>query len=222
MSMTNWLEDLPKFPRLAKGAHEATDNEMCAMELIAFMEREPHSDKPTCTCPVLASFVRTLNDRMPDYRRNDLLPVLPRLVGTRNRELERPRGALFTMRIVTDLVPLALDGVIDAELVRAMREAQDLTAAYAAARAATYASGNAAADASANAEANAAANAAAIAAAIAAANAADAAAGKHDFWAHAVQILVQAIELDPSHAPAAWDTKRALTAPMKFDRKALA
>lgn len=78
----NWLNDLPKLPKLSAGSHLAGSPELCAMELVAFMERLPHSDKPDCTCPIIGEFVRVGNDHMPDSERQKLLPILPELVGT--------------------------------------------------------------------------------------------------------------------------------------------
>ena len=223
-----------QLPNLSEGGHEEGSGELCAMEMVAFMERLPHSDRPECTCPVLAAYVRCLNDRMPDSRRNEIQPILPLLVDTVSPSLEHTRAEYFAMQMVTKLVPIVLDGRIGPELVSAMRDAEALdvacdaaraanaaayayaadaayTAANAAANAAAYAYAAAdaayAADADAYAAANAAANAAAYAYAYAAADAARAAAD-HDFWAHAIEILKGAIELDPKIKPAQWEPVR--------------
>ena len=214
----DWNNYIPELPSLAHGGHEAGSGQLCAMEMVAFMERLPHSDRPDCTCPVLAEYVRCINDRMPDDRRNDLLPVLPLLTGTVNNELEQKRAEHFAMSMVTKLVPLALRGRITDELVDAMISAPDLESARAAAAAADADAAARAAAAAADADAraaaraaaaaaDAAARAAAAAAARAAARAADAA-EPHDFWAHAISILVEAIHLDPQIKPAQWDYTR--------------
>lgn len=41
-----------------------------------------HSDHPRCTCPIIAAFVRGLNDEMPDDIRQELTAHVPRLIGT--------------------------------------------------------------------------------------------------------------------------------------------
>jgi hypothetical protein len=64
--MNEWDQYLKQLPQLESGAHEEGSGSLCAMEMVAYMEREPHSDAPKCTCPVLASYVRTLNDNMSD------------------------------------------------------------------------------------------------------------------------------------------------------------
>ena len=55
-----------------------------AMEMVAWLAGEKHSDEPQCTCPVLASYVRALNDLLPsDAARDRLLRrMVPRLVNT--------------------------------------------------------------------------------------------------------------------------------------------
>lgn len=69
---------------LKHGAHSSREEGMCAMEAVAWLANEPHSDSPACTCPVLASVVRKWNDSLPDADRTRLLrPLLPKLIGTR-------------------------------------------------------------------------------------------------------------------------------------------
>src|SRR5688572_13029700 len=71
---------------LLHGSHEADSGEMCAMEAVAWLAGEPHSDAPKCACPVIARLVIRLNDRMgsDDAMRTDLLrPLLPKIVGSR-------------------------------------------------------------------------------------------------------------------------------------------
>ncbi|MBK8978379.1 MAG: hypothetical protein IPM29_20955 [Planctomycetes bacterium] len=72
-----------RFP-LGRGAHTTRDDGLCAMELVAWLAGEPHTDEPRCACPVLTAYVRALNDLLPDAMRDRLLrPFAPRLVGTR-------------------------------------------------------------------------------------------------------------------------------------------
>lgn len=78
----DWLKDLPKMPLLSKGSHKPGSAELCAMELVAFMERLPHSASPECTCEVITPFTQNGNDAMSPLERQKLLPLLPLLVGT--------------------------------------------------------------------------------------------------------------------------------------------
>jgi hypothetical protein len=90
-----WEKYIGSLPELKAGNHKEGSGSLCAMEMVAFMERLPHSDAPECTCPVLASYVRTLNDNMGDKTRQKLLPILPMLVGTVNDDLIVPRAKFF-------------------------------------------------------------------------------------------------------------------------------
>lgn len=69
---------------LTKGSHVTRDAGVCAMEMVAYLAGEKHSDSPACTSPVLAAFVRAWNDAIPDdeTRTRLLKPILPRLIGT--------------------------------------------------------------------------------------------------------------------------------------------
>src|ERR1051326_4106871 len=58
---------------------------VCAMEAVAWLAGEPHSDQPQCACPVIGAFMRSWNDNIrDDETRTALLrPLLPALIGTR-------------------------------------------------------------------------------------------------------------------------------------------
>jgi len=84
-----------QLPPLQKGSHRSPKAGLCAMEMIAFMERLPHSDAPACTCPVIAAYVRVLNDEMPDRLRPRLLPYLSPLVGSVAPDYEVGRAQFF-------------------------------------------------------------------------------------------------------------------------------
>jgi hypothetical protein len=95
--------------RLRQGAHDSAEDGVCAMEAVAWLEGLQHSDHPPCTCPVIATFVRRINDEMPDDVRQRLVAYLPRLVGTVSPEHERERGEYLAWRAVTVFAPLALE-----------------------------------------------------------------------------------------------------------------
>jgi hypothetical protein len=74
---------LARVTALARGSHAPSEKQMCAMEAVAYVAGEPWSDHPKCACPVIAAFMRSWNDTLPDDERNALLlPLVPRLVGT--------------------------------------------------------------------------------------------------------------------------------------------
>lgn len=85
------------FIPLEKGAHATRESGVCAMELVAWMAGEAHTDHPVCTCPVLATFVRRWNDGLPNNTERDRLlrPFLLQLIGTRSTpEVEKRRSYL--------------------------------------------------------------------------------------------------------------------------------
>lgn len=102
-----WDKYIGQLPTLSAGSHTEGSGSLCAMEMIAYMERLPHSDSPACTCPVLASYVRSLNDGMNDEARQKLLPVLPMLVGTVNDDLVVKRAQFLADAANERFVPMA-------------------------------------------------------------------------------------------------------------------
>ena len=80
---------------LKSGAH-SPDSTFCVMEAVAFVAGEPWSDHPECACPVISAFLRAWNDGLPsDADRDRLLKsLIPRMVGTRNKDLEKKRSLM--------------------------------------------------------------------------------------------------------------------------------
>jgi hypothetical protein len=78
---------LAQITELADGAHEPPEDGgvvACAMEAAAYIAGEPWSDHPECVCPVIAAFMRSWNDALPDTDRTALLlPLIPKTIGTR-------------------------------------------------------------------------------------------------------------------------------------------
>lgn len=101
--MQRLIDQLP----LRRGAHPTRDEGMCAMEMVAWLAGEAHSDEPRCACPVLTSLVRACNDSLTDAMRNRYLrPLVPRLVNTRRTAaVERARGLLAVDCVVRELLP---------------------------------------------------------------------------------------------------------------------
>ncbi len=159
----NWNDEIKnlRLPPLKHGAHSSPEAGVCAMEMVAFLERLPHSDAPECTCPVIAAYVRGINDMLPDGERNRLLPYLPRLVGTVAPQHQQARAEYLTWQAVRVFAPMALRavGLYDhAAKLEAQTDLRDATRA--AADAAAYAANATRAAADAAYAANAAADAA--------------------------------------------------------------
>lgn len=67
---------------LSKGHHFHAAEGRCAMEWVAYIAGEPHTDKPVCVSPVLRGVAIGLNDIMPNDVRQKLRPYLGRMIGT--------------------------------------------------------------------------------------------------------------------------------------------
>jgi hypothetical protein len=181
--------------RLAEGGHKNPNDGLCFMEMAAWFAGEKHSDKPECACPVLGAYGIRLNDRMPDDVRDWLLkPLVPMIVGTRDKDSEVKRAEFLAMWATNKILPIILRerGLLkEAEACESAASLSEAKAAAAAADAAAFAA------ASAEIAATYAASAAAYAATYAAfaatyANAANADAAEH-IWTVAVEGLRQAI-----------------------------
>ena len=59
---------------LKQGVHRSFDAGACAMEAVAYLAGEPHSDHPICASPVISAFMREWNDSLDDEGRQKLKP----------------------------------------------------------------------------------------------------------------------------------------------------
>jgi hypothetical protein len=79
-----WLQDIQtlKLPPLLQGMHDRPEKGVCFMEMVAFMERLPHSDHPPCTGLTLCHIAQTCNDLISyQENRNRLIAFVPDFVG---------------------------------------------------------------------------------------------------------------------------------------------
>lgn len=113
---------VPDFlPVLSAGAHPSPRNGSCVMEYASILAGEAFSDHPACTHPVLASAARTVNDRLDQDHRQQLLPLIPRLMGTTDdRAALSVQLAVWSARQVLDLAWPEHQGVCE----NAIRTAQ--------------------------------------------------------------------------------------------------
>jgi hypothetical protein len=88
---------LAQITELHHGGHRPNaEGRMCAMEAVAYIAGEPWSDTPQCASPVISAFMSVWNDGLPDAERTTLLlPLIPRLVGTRGDEALEERRSLM-------------------------------------------------------------------------------------------------------------------------------
>lgn len=80
---------------LKTGNHPSNDG-MCVMEAVAFFANESHSDHPTCACPVISTFIRSVNDWCTHEQRQDLKRFILPMIGTKGTlEVEIKRAEHF-------------------------------------------------------------------------------------------------------------------------------
>lgn len=94
---------------LAKGGHDTPDDGLCLLEAVAMFAGEDHTDQPRCVSPVLRTYGIRLNDVLPDDRRQQLKPLIPRLVGTAGDGLDETRSYLALDWLVRTWTPTWLD-----------------------------------------------------------------------------------------------------------------
>jgi hypothetical protein len=123
--------------QLSKGQHETPEKGRCAMEWVAYLAGEPHSDAPVCVSPLLRSLGISLNDWLPDDQRQRMRPYLARMIGTADDGLDVQRAFVCADWAVRECVPLVFDLVpelmIEAEALRSLSPICDVASAGAAA-----------------------------------------------------------------------------------------
>lgn len=77
---------------LEHGAHKHRRDGVCLMEAVAWFAGRPHSDAPQCVSPALRLFGVRLNDALPHDRRQQLIPLIPALIGTAGDGHDDTRG----------------------------------------------------------------------------------------------------------------------------------
>jgi hypothetical protein len=70
-------------PVLSPGRHRSPRRGACFMELASVLAGERWSDHPACTHPLLAELARLVNDWTSDAGRQQLMPLIPSVIGRR-------------------------------------------------------------------------------------------------------------------------------------------
>jgi hypothetical protein len=117
-------ERLQKLPELHidEGGHDEFEKGHCAMELVSWLAGEKFSDRPSCTSPVLSSFLVRLNDGLPEDLRQELKPYLPRVIGTAGDGQDEARGWLAADFTIRTVLPTWLELAGVEESAKALRE----------------------------------------------------------------------------------------------------
>lgn len=92
-------------PKLSRGRHRSAKTGACFMEFASYLAGEPWSDHPQCTDPVLSHLARAVNDRLPDDRRGEIAPEIPRVIGLRGDH--RVLAPLIAVRAASAALPIA-------------------------------------------------------------------------------------------------------------------
>jgi hypothetical protein len=107
--------------KLSAGRHASAKDGMCVMEATAFLAGEKHSDGPLSACPVLGAYLRLLNDIATFSQRQDLLPFIPRLIGSTSKKHMHRRAQYLVRQAVTVFLPLMYDRLGLTEIAAALR-----------------------------------------------------------------------------------------------------
>lgn len=100
------FRELAEIIRLEKGRHRSPQDGVCAMELVAWMAGEKHTDHPKSASPVIAAFIRSFNDALDPAHRQQLGVVAARMVGTRgSREQDLLRSQILWDWMISTAVP---------------------------------------------------------------------------------------------------------------------
>ena len=120
--------DTFKNVRLVYGHPKSRTEGVSAMEAVAWIAGEPHTDRPQTACPFLTTVVNEINDTLNDDDRQAILkPIVPRLVNTRHHLLEGTRRLTahdWTIRVAA---PAWLELVGATDSAGALRGLPELT-----------------------------------------------------------------------------------------------
>ncbi|HEX8753608.1 MAG TPA: hypothetical protein VF731_09355 [Solirubrobacterales bacterium] len=72
-----------------RGRHSSPEQGACVVELASMLAEESFSDHPRSVCPVIAAYMRTVNDAAPEGELRSLLPYAAAIVGTRGTSRSR-------------------------------------------------------------------------------------------------------------------------------------
>ncbi len=118
---------------LRSGGHDSPDDGLCLMEAVAYVRGIDHTDHPACVAPVLGEMGRNLNDVLPDDLRQQLIPLIPDLPGTRDDGHDETRSYMALDWLIRVYLPTWLDLVPecrdDAAKVRELGRIVDLASA---------------------------------------------------------------------------------------------
>lgn len=99
---TDFVPDV--MPHLSAGRHRNPRRGACFMEFASYLAGERWSDHPACTDRTLAALARGVNDLVADDRRDELVTLIPRVVGLRGGG---DLGLLVSLRTAIVALPIS-------------------------------------------------------------------------------------------------------------------
>lgn len=105
--MNTSIADIWQMP-LHRGASQHPSNGACALDAISWLMYGQLGDEPICVCPIIADYVRAINDALDDVDRQKLRPYLMRLVATVEPAVESERAQYLFNHAIRVLLPMAL------------------------------------------------------------------------------------------------------------------
>jgi hypothetical protein len=106
-------------PILSRGRHRTPRRGACFMELASVLAGERWSDHPLCTHPLLAELARQVNDHTSDADRQQLMLLIPSVVGRRGDDQTWLKVAVAVAATAILDVPEATQRVLAGGLLRA-------------------------------------------------------------------------------------------------------
>src|SRR3954468_5054413 len=94
---------------LSDGSHTNPKDGRCAMEWVAYVAGEDHSDHPVCVSPMLQAFCISFNNALDTEMRQRLRPYLARCIGTAGDGLDEDRAWMATDWLIREFTPAWLD-----------------------------------------------------------------------------------------------------------------
>ncbi|NMR21493.1 hypothetical protein [Cellulomonas fimi] len=114
-------------PVLSRGHHRRPAKGACFMEFASFLAAERWSDHPQCTHPLLATLARNVNDQMSDDGRQQLLGMVPSVVGlTSSDPMVDVRLALLCATTALPIAPAESQRVLAVGILSAERRLAQL------------------------------------------------------------------------------------------------
>lgn len=117
----------PQDYALSPGRHATPGRGRCAMEWVAHLAGEGHTDRPASASRVAGAFARSWNDALAHEPRQRLRPYLSRMIGTADDGRDDERGWWCADWLVRGCLPAALEDAGLADDAERLRSAPPIS-----------------------------------------------------------------------------------------------